>query len=179
MGGAVFPPWWLFWPGVSQHWSLQAIGSPGLVSKCWPPLGSPGDSPRPTGRSGPGSYEVTAFSLALGAHMTLCAPSKSGVSVYSSPVELLCLSPTGLQSQMLWGLLLLMPDPWAWEPDMRLRTLTPVGDFLWYNCSPVSSFPPGWYEIWLYCVSLPLYCWLSSFMSLDVEYLFHWVPVVA
>ena len=36
--------------------------------------------------------------------------------------------PTGLQSQMLWGLLLPMPGPQAGEPNVELRTLTPVGE---------------------------------------------------
>ena len=36
--------------------------------------------------------------------------------------------PAGLQSQMLWGLLLPMPDPQAVKADMGLRTLTPVGE---------------------------------------------------
>ena len=92
-----------------------------------PPCTSPGDPPRPAGRSGPGSYEVTAFSLGLDVHKTFCPPSKSGVSVSPSPVEFLRSSPAGLLSQMLWGLLL-MPAPKAEMPDVGLRTLTPVGD---------------------------------------------------
>ena len=62
------------------------------------------------------------------AHETLCAPSKSEVSVSPSPVELLHSCPAGLQSQMLWGLLLLMSDPQAGELDVELRSLTPVGE---------------------------------------------------
>ena len=93
-----------------------------------PPPASLRDSPRPAGRSAPGSYEVTAFSLGPSVHETLCAPSKSGVFVFPSPMEFLPSSPAGLQSQMLWGLLLPMSDPQAGEPDMGLRTLTPVGE---------------------------------------------------
>ena len=51
--------------------------------------------------SGPGSYEIIAFPLVLGACKTLCASSKSGVPP-PSLVQLLCSSPTGLQSQCLW-----------------------------------------------------------------------------
>ena len=40
--------------------------------------------------------------LGLGVHETLCVPSKSGVSVFPSPVELLQSSPANLQSQILW-----------------------------------------------------------------------------
>ena len=76
-----------------------------------PPPSSPGDPLRPAGMSVPGSYEVTAFALGLSAHEILCAPFKSEVSVFPKPVELLQLSPTSLQSQMLWGLLFPMPDP--------------------------------------------------------------------
>ena len=39
---------------------------------------SPGDPPRPAGRSGPGSYGVTVFALSPNARQTLWAPSKSG-----------------------------------------------------------------------------------------------------
>ena len=65
--------------------------------------------------------------LAPSVHEIFCAPSKSGVSVSPSPVELLHSCPSGLQSQMLWGFLLPMPDPQGGEPDVGLRTLTPVG----------------------------------------------------
>ena len=102
---------------------------------------SPGDPARPTGRSGPGSYEVAAFALGPGVHKTLCAPSKSGFSVSLSSVELLLSTSSGLQSHMLWGILLLIPDPQDGEPDVGLRTLTPVGELLQYNCSPVCGLP--------------------------------------
>ena len=36
--------------------------------------------------------------------------------------------PCSLQCQMLWGILLPMPDPQAWEPDVGLAILTPVGE---------------------------------------------------
>ena len=54
--------------------------------QCLCPQGEPqlpptslGDSSRPAGSSGPGSYEVTTFALGPGAHEVLCAPFKSGV----------------------------------------------------------------------------------------------------
>lgn len=52
-------------------------------------LASPRDPPKPAGRSGPGSYEITAFPLGPGVHESLCVPFKSGVSVSPSSVELL------------------------------------------------------------------------------------------
>lgn len=103
-----------------------------------PPLGDP---PRPAGGSGPGSYKVTAFALALGVHKTLGKPSKSGVAVYPSPVELLCPSTSGFHNQMLCACLLLMPEPKAKESDMGLRILTLVGDLLLYMSSPVCGSP--------------------------------------
>ena len=152
-------------PEISQHWSLQAVGwglilgpkcqPPGELapmntpqylhhqcpcpqSEPHPPPTSPGDPPRPPGRSGLGSYEVTVFALGPSVHETLCASSKSGVSVSPSPVEFLQSSPTGLQSQMLWGWLPLLPDTQVGEPDVGLRILNPVGELLRYN-SPVSG----------------------------------------
>ena len=74
--------------------------------------------------------------------------SKSGVSVACSLVELLWssfegqLKPTGLQSQMLWGLLLLlMLDRQAGEPDTGVRTLILVGDPQQYNYFPFCGLP--------------------------------------
>ena len=67
--------------------------------------------------------------------------SKSGVFVSPDSVELLQLSPAGLQSQMLWGLLLLMQDPQAGETDFRLRTCTSAEELLRYNYFLVCGFP--------------------------------------
>ena len=141
------------WPEASQHWSLQAIGwSPFSVPK-WQPLGqlmpvsfpwglyhqcpclhsqpqpthtSPGDLPRPTGSSGSVSYGITALPWVL-VHMKTCECPLRVESVSPSPAQLLLSSPAGLQSQVLWRLLLLMPDPQTGEPDMGLRNLTPMG----------------------------------------------------
>ena len=55
---------------------------------------------------------------------------RTGVSFSPSPLELLHTSPTGLQCQILWGLFLPVPDPYMWEFDVGLRTLTPVGESL-------------------------------------------------
>ena len=69
-------------------------------------------------------------------HTTLCVPSKSGVSVSPSPVEVLQSNPASLQSLILWEFLLLLPDPQVGKPDIGLSSFTPVGGLLWYNCSP-------------------------------------------
>ena len=46
------------------------------------------------------------------------------------PVEFLKSDSSGLQSQILWGLLLLLPGLQAGESDVGLRTFTPVGELL-------------------------------------------------
>ena len=125
------------WPEASQCWSLQAVW--GTRSWCQGPkisassqsshrsllCPSPvfmtperataaptfaGGSPRPAGRSGPSSYGVTPFALGPVAYNTLCAHSKSGVSVSPRTVGLLHSSPAGLQRHILWGLHLPMSD---------------------------------------------------------------------
>ena len=45
---------------------------------------SPGDSPRPAGRSGPGSCQITAFAPGSGGCESLCAPFES--KVFLDPV---------------------------------------------------------------------------------------------
>ena len=77
-------------------------------------------------------------------HTTLCVPSKSGVSVSPSPVEVLQSNPTSFQSLILWEFLLLLLYPQVGKPDVGLRTFTPVGGLVWYNCSPVCESPTQW-----------------------------------
>ena len=73
----------------------------------------------------------TPSALGPSAHENLCVPFKNGVSIYLSPVELLCTSPTGFQCQMIQGLFLPVPDPHTWEGfDVGPRTLTPVVESL-------------------------------------------------
>ena len=105
------------------------------------------DLPILAGRSGPVSYGVTAFfPQGAGMHKTLCVPSKSGVSVSPSPVEILQSSPAGLQSQNRWGLLLLLLGQQPGKPGVGLRTFTPLGELLWYNCFPVCGSPT--WRVW-------------------------------
>lgn len=93
------------------------------------PPPTPGCHPNPVDRSGSGSCGVTAL------------PWVREESVFSRPVEFLHSSPTGLQSQMLQGLLLLIPDRQAGWSDMSLRTLTLVGEPLWHNYFPICGSP--------------------------------------
>ena len=155
----------------SNEYSPELL-PPVSLSPQWAPA-SAGDPPILAGKSGPVSYEVTAFSP--GSWCTwdpVCAP-KSGVSVSPSPMEFLQSNPAGLQSQILWGLLLPLPDPQAGEPDMGLRAFTPVGELLWYNYLPVCGSPTQ--HVWDLILSQlhPSYCLVvASSLSLDVGYLF-------
>ena len=63
------------------------------------PPACPVDSPRPVDGYEPGSFQVTVLALGLRIWDILCMPSKSGVSISHSPLGLLKVSPTGLQSQ--------------------------------------------------------------------------------
>lgn len=50
---------------------------------------------RPTGVTGPGSYQITCFALGACVHEILCEPIETEVSVFPSPVGLLLLGPAG------------------------------------------------------------------------------------
>ena len=65
---------------------------------------------------------------------------QSEVYVPPNPVGLLQLSPTRFQSQMFWGLILLMLDLGLGSQTVGLRMLTPV-EPLQYNYSPVCGLP--------------------------------------
>ena len=131
-----------------------------------PPPTSAGDPPILAGKSGQSLMRSLLFSLGT-VHETLCALSKSGVSVSPSPVEFLWSNPAGLQSQILWGLRLLLPDPQAGEPDVGLRPFTPMGELLWYNCFSVCGLPTQC--VWDLILSwlCPSYC-LTVASSLSV-----------
>ena len=66
---------------------------------------------------------------------------------------LLQVNPGGLQSQMLWELIFPVPESWAGEPDMGLRTLTPVGEPLQYNPPTCGSATQASHVISIYCKS--------------------------
>ena len=149
-------------PEATQHWSLPGLfggandrlweGSrqgvlprTSAVSVLFPtvshshPLASAGDPPTLAGRSG--SVSPGVLPLGPDAHTTLCVPSKSGVSVSPSPVEVLQSILTRLQSLILYEFLLLLPDPQVGKSDVGVRTFTPVGGLLWYKCLPVCESP--------------------------------------
>ena len=106
-----------------------------------PPPASAGDPPTLAGRSGSVSYGVTAPSPGSScAHYFVCALQEWSLC-FPSPVKVLQSNPASFQSLILWQFLLPLPDPQVGKPDMGLRTFTPVGGLLWYNCFPVGDSP--------------------------------------
>ena len=97
---------------TSQIWLTPMSTSPGWVSATSPNPVPLGDSPRPAGRSGPGSYQIIVFVLGPSGHEILCAHFKSEVFISPSPLGLPKLNPTGLQSQM--GACLPSAEPLGW-----------------------------------------------------------------
>lgn len=57
----------------------------------------------------------------------LCTP-KSGVSLSYSPLALVNVSPTGLQSQMLWRFVFQVQDPRVAKPDREFESLALCGE---------------------------------------------------
>ena len=112
-----------------------------------PPI-SLGSSPILAGRSDPGSFQITSSSLSPGACEILCMPLKTGVLISHSPLALWEVIPTGLQSQLFWGLIFPVQAPWAEDPDVRLGSL--LGENI-CNCnySPNFGTPTQGYGSWL------------------------------
>ena len=93
----------------------------------------------------------------------LYVSSKSGAAISHSPLAFPKLSPTGLQRRVFCGLIFQVWDPWAWEPDVGLRSLA-LGEKL---CS--SNYPPflcaGYLVVWV--LTVPRVClYYSSYVPL-------------
>ena len=73
-------------------------------------------------------------------------PSKTGVTVSPSPVEVLQSNPIGCQSQRPWGFLVPFLDPQAEKPEKGLITFTIVGELLWYYVLQFVGPSSGKYE---------------------------------
>ena len=97
------------------------------------PLASPGGLVRSAGGSDSGSFQITASSLDPRAYEIWYAPFKSGVSIFHSLLDLPRVSPSGLQSQMLWGLIFLA-QCWAQNPSSLGRTSAVVVTLLFLGC---------------------------------------------
>ena len=163
MGGAGFPPCWLFglrrpstggyrlfggangglWEGLCQGVLPTTSAASVLVPSVSHSHPLPLQETLQHYQVGLVQSPMGSLLLPLGpdAHTTLCVPSKSRVSVSPSPVEVLKSNHTSLQNLILWEFLLLLPDPQVGKPDVGLRTFTPVDGLLWYTCSPVCESP--------------------------------------
>ena len=151
MGGAVFLPCWLTW-GIPVLEPTVCWLGPGLGVKVadsrilhandyylvpLPPMPLspqwatadptfPGDPSRPAGRSGPGSYEVTAFSQVL-------------VLFCGAPV----VKPPSLKAKWSGG-----SSSQCQTPKLGILMFwaqnSPFGDPLQYNYFPICGFPTQW-----------------------------------
>ena len=96
-------------------------------------------------------------------------PSKTGVFVSPSPLEVLSSNPAGLQVQIPWGFPAPLSDPQAGKPDVEFRTFTTVQELLWYHRLRVTR-PVGMrFDFVVIVPRLPSRC---CCLSLDVGYLF-------
>ena len=129
-----------------------------------PPPTSVGNPPTLAARSGSVSYGMTAPSPGSWlAHYFVCALQEWSLC-FPSPVEVLQSNPSSLQSLILWEFPLPLPEPQVGKPDVGLRTFTPVGGLLWYNCSPVCESPTQrlWDLILLWLCPSYLCLWMWS-----------------
>ena len=83
---------------------------------CQLPPASPGGSPRPVSGSYPGFFQISASALGPRACEILCALFKSGVSIPHIPLDLPKVRPISFQSQMFWGLIFQVQDPFPEPP---------------------------------------------------------------
>ena len=80
-------------------------------------------------------------------HVRFCVHPLRVESISPSPVALLKVSSAGFQSQILWGLVFLVLDPWARGPDLGLRSHScgrTSAACLFSNLSIVSSRTRDW-----------------------------------
>ena len=182
MGGPVFPPCWLFGLRCPSTGEVQAVWWYQVSVPKWQPLGeltlmgipwgichqcpclhsepqltptSPGDPPRPTGGSGPGSYGVTALPW-VPVHMKPC--------VHPPRVE--SLFPPILWSSCTQALLAFKAKCsggssfWCQMPSLGSLTWGLELSLLRENLCNIIIFhfvgrPPNGYGIWLYQESAP------------------------
>ena len=103
------------------------------------PPASLGSSPRSASGSDPGSFQITVSALGLGVCEILCAPFKSGVCISYSPLALLKVSFTGLQSQVFWELIFPVQDPPGWGAQCGAWTPSFLGRN--FNYLPICRSP--------------------------------------
>ena len=160
--------WWLFLgplPPMSCRHSEPQL-----------PPAFPGDPPRPSGMSDPDFYGVPALPLDP-VHMKPCVCPPRVESLFLPVLWSICAQALlAFNAKCSRGVLLPIPGPQAGEPDMGLRSLTPVGEPLQYSCFPVCGLPTR--QVWDLLISQkhPSYCLDETSLSLSVGNLF-WFPV--
>ena len=161
----------LVWLQVSQRWSLQAVGSgPDLgekiaPSKRLPPMSTPQNychqcfcpcsEPYPSPASAREWFQQIGLAQAFMRSLFVClfftlvvvyrrpCVHSPRVEFLFPPVLWISCNQTllaELKASLFWGLFLI-PDLQAGEPDMGLRTFTPVGEPQEYNYFPVCELP--------------------------------------
>lgn len=157
--------------------SATSVRVPRGEPQSTPATAPPGDSPRPAGRPGPGSYQITSLALGLGARRLVwllkreisvfrkscgapaskpCWPSESRALGACSPGA----GPRGRGGGNIW-----------------LRPLPPVGEALSHDDSPAPGSPT--WRVWDLITSqvhpsYPSHC--GPFLT-SLEDLLWWVPV--
>ena len=119
-------------------------------------------------RSGPGSWGHCFFWCSWHARDLVCI-LREWSFCFPSSVDFLWADFSGLQSQMLWGLLA-KPALHIGEPGVGLRTFTPVGEPLWYTYFPVCASPTQ--DVILLQMHPTYHPIVASSLSLDIAYAF-------
>ena len=118
-----------------------------------------------------------SFPLGPTAYSVLFVPSKSEVTVSPTSVEVLQSNPAGLQSPIPLIFLASLLDLQAGNLDMGLRTFTTVREFLVLLFSSLWVTHPSGMKFDLSWLHLSYLLIAVSPLSLDMGYIFSWVPV--
>ena len=109
------------------------------------PPASLGASPRSASGSDPGSFQITASALGLGACEILCAPFKNGIS-FLQPSGSPEISPDGLSKPNVLGVHLPSAGPLGWGAQCEAQSPRSLGTtsavviiFPFVGCLPQSS----------------------------------------
>lgn len=172
MGGAVFPPCWLFGLEPAGHWVGLMVASrrvhhqgPWSCSEPQLPPASKGDPPILAGKSTPVPYRVTAFfpSGSWCAKDPVCSLQEWSFC-FLQACGIPVIKPHWPSKADSLGVPLPVAGPQGWEAWHGAHSFTSVGEFLWYNCFPVCH-PPSMNRICFHhdCASSTISLWLLWF----------------
>ena len=171
--------WW-GWEGSGRSTSQNfCCHCPCPHSKPQPSPTSAGDPPTLAGRSGTVSYRVTAPSPWVLMHTLFCVCPPRVESLFPPVLSKSCNQISLAFKVWFFGNSFShCQSPRFGSLYMGPRTFTPVGELLWYNCSPVCESPTQ--RLWI-LISLWLrssyHLIVASPLSLDVGCLLWWVSV--